>query len=181
MLFRKIDPVLADVPIDKYQAHIFNALPDFNVLWDCHHRAYLNPKQKFQYIPEVYFNRHYKEVLITNEMPLTSFFILSDRFEYDARKEKFTGNISMFVQCSDLDKLIDPTFIQRADLEFINQFMIANSKYKQSDMLLTNVVTGLENVYEGMDTTNLDYQDMNQWFVFRMDFKAEWYVTKKCN
>jgi len=181
MLYRKLDPVLVDVPIDKYQAHIFNSLPDFNVFWDSYHRAYLNPKEKFQYIPELYFNRHYKEILITNEIPLTTFFTVSDNVVYDNVTQKFTGKVSMFVQCSDLDKLINPTSIQRADLEFMNEFALSHEKYKGSDMKLIGIVTGIENVYEGMDTTNITFQDMNQWFVFRMDFDAQWYTTKKCN
>lgn len=181
MNYRKVDPVYIDVPIDKFQAHIFDSLPDFSPIWESYHRAYLNPKEKFQYIPEVYFNRHYSEVLITNRTALTSFFTASNEIEVNPRTNQHSGTISLFVQCSDLDALSLHTGVERPDAEFRNEFILAYNKYKGGDMDLIRIVTGIEEVYQGMDTTNVTFQDMNEWFVFRMDFRATFYATQKCN
>jgi len=164
-LVSKTDPKGIDISIGKLQNLLFTELDLLS--YESYPRVYKNPDINVLTIPETYIaTKDYKEVLFDDKFSLSSFWLVDDNRSID---EFATTTISVVFQVL-LDELY-PTVPHRADEEFIRDIynILYNNPY---DYDLTNVVTGIDNVYSEFDTSQVTWDDMSNFFVCRFDLEV---------
>lgn len=171
-----------DAVLDRLQRHIYAKLYEQLTNWNCHHRAYKNPKTNERgivLIPEVYnINGEYEEVFLNDSLDVLSFFVVNDERKVNSGNSVF--NFSLIVECN-LSKIF-PFIPHRADEEVISLFektIIQSQFFKY----LTGVKTGIDSVYNEFDKSNIKYDDMSNFCVFRFEFENVKYDPLKsiCN
>jgi hypothetical protein len=168
-IIRKTNPVGIDKPIDRLQNYLYNSLAWAN--YESYHRAYTNEKNGIK-IPEIYTsNGEYKNVFYNDNFDATSFFII------DENRDTETVNrvdLSLIYQV-DLTK-IKPAITHRADEEVLNEisFYLKRNSYGFD---LTNVKTGISNVYSGLNLEMPKGDDISNRFVARFDLVTNYEIT----
>ena len=164
---RKNNPVGIDLRIDKLQNFLYNKLAWVN--YESYHRAYKNQKEN-SLIPEVYTaNGDYKEVYFNDNYNATSFFLVDDNRTIE--DVSATVGVSLIYQVK-LDALY-PSVSHRADEEVVNEVTNwINLNNKGFD--LTNVITGIANVYSGLNLELPKNTDMSNFFVCRFDMNVKY-------
>ena len=160
-LVRKISPVGIDVRIDRLQNYLYNKLSWTN--YESYHRAYKNQKEG-SLIPEVYTsNGDYTEVYFNDNYYATSFFLTDDNRVIG---DGLSSTVSLIFQIQ-LDKIYS-SVTHRADEEALNEitgYLIDNSR----GFDLTNILTGIDNVYSGLNLEMPTNTNMSNFFVCRFD------------
>ena len=164
-LILKTIPRGVDIPINSLQNLLYTELDLLS--YESYPRVYKNPDVNGLTMPESYVgNKDYKEVFFDDKFSLTSFWLADDNRSVS---EFTTTTISVVFQVL-LDELY-PTIPHRADEEFIRD--IYNILYNSPrDYDLTNVITGIDNVYSEFDTSQVTWDDMSNFFVCRFDLEA---------
>lgn len=177
MVIRKSNPVDIDLVIDKIQSKLDTITFKSGSTWNNYHRAYKNPtKTRNGLVPEMFVNGiDYSEVLMDDTVDLTTFFIVSDSRPFE--DGLISTEIALIVQASKLDNLIDSP--HRPDEEmnarFINKLTNLHSNVK-----LTSVEHGIDNVYREFVRTKIKLDDMNQRYVARFNMSVR-YQSSCCN
>lgn len=169
-LIPKTDPKGVDIPIDRIQRLLFNKLTAEG--WDdykSYHRVYKNPKDG-GLVPEAYDgDKEYKEVLYNDGLNATSFFTADDNRVLDRASKEYSQTISAIFQV-DLIKLF-PAITHRADEEMHRLVFLALERNNWG-YVIDNIVTGVNNVYSGFNTVQLNTDDMSECHVVRFDFNV---------
>lgn len=168
-LILKTDPKGIDVVINNLQNTLFTELTtEFGWTdYQSYPRAYKNPKDG-SLIPENYDGSgDYKEVFYDDKFKATSFFLASDTSSLDRTSRQYSNTISAIFQVN-LKELL-PLITHRADEEMHRQVWLAITKSPQT-YLLDSIVTGVDNVYSGLNLTQLQIDDMSDCHVVRFDF-----------
>jgi len=167
-LYLKDKPKGVDKVINELNSLAFNALTDSNgwVDYSAYHRAYKNPTQE-GIIAEVFDkdDKDYKEVFYDDTVSASSFFVIDDEITTTDLGRIFNPTISMIFQV-DLS-VVGGLIEHRGDEEIVSQVVNALKKTKFGE--ITSIVRGVENVYSGFRTDNIQYTDMNPFFCFRVD------------
>lgn len=180
-LVQRVNPVGIDKIIDELQSDLFIELTN-NFGWtnyESFDRAYRN-KKKEDTLAEVYLqNGEYKEVLFNDNQTVTSFFLADERRAFTASGSKFEQDVCVIFQAN-LKKLF-PLLTNRGDEEMIDNIYKA-IKNKHWDERLTEVITGVDRVYESLKISyNKKYfDDMSYFSIARFNFKLL-YTNTKCS
>jgi len=174
MLHLKYNPVDVDVVVNQLQQSLWDAIPDFRPIWENYHRVYVNPVNQQSFIPELYVDGDYKEMLITDKSVLTTFITVSNIREVS--RMVFSATMSLYIQCSDLQELF-PTITHRPDEELENTFNRAYIGMFKGDIELKRTVRGVDDVYSGFDKKNVNFNDLNEFCLLRMDFDIKYTVN----
>ena len=172
-LTQKISPKGIDIVIDEIQEHLSSSISWTN--FNCYPRIYKEENQS-GVKPMLYVGTNdYEDVFYDDTLNGSCFF-----YEEDTRNATDNGyfnNVKLSIVFQlDLTALF-PTIIHRADEEAHNKVIIALKKlmpYK-----VTNLVTGYKNVYAEFDTSQVQYDDISQYHVFRVDMEV--IVNNNCN
>ncbi len=169
MVVRKSNPVDIDLIIDLIQTEIDSITFKPGSTWNNYHRAYKNPtKTRNGLVPELFVNGiDYREVLMDDTVDMTTFFIVSDKRPVE--NHLITTEVSLIVQASRLDNLIDVP--HRADEE-MNGMFIDKLDNLLSNIKLTGIEHGIDNVYREFVKTKIKLDDMNQKYVARFNMNV---------
>ena len=131
--------------------------------YNAYHRAYKNPTQN-GIIAEVFDkdDKDYKEVFYDDTLSASSFFVISDEIPTVDLGRLYGTTVSMIFQC-DLS-VLGETIDHRGDEEIVSQVVNALKGNKYGE--ITSIVRGVDNVYSGFRTDQIQYTDMNPCIVF---------------
>jgi hypothetical protein len=168
LVYLKDNPKGVDKVVNDLNAQLFNDLTTSNG-WDnynAYHRAYKNPTQE-GIIAEVFDkdDKDYKEVFFNDTLNASSFFVIDDTTNTTDLGRIFTQTVSIIFQV-DLSAVAG-SIETRADEEIIAQVVNSIQKNKFGD--ITAITRGIENVYTGFRTEQIQYTDMQPFFCFRID------------
>lgn len=170
---RKILPVGIDRVVDSLQTKL-EGLGWSN--YQIYPRAYKNDSEG-NLIPENYTgNKEYREVLFDDTYDATTFFLADDTFEAQSYGQRLLTTLSVFFQVK-LNKL-KSSIAHRADEEVRYDAVLALRNNKHG-WVINNVITGVANVYAGLDSTKIINDDMSNYHVFRIDMSGSYAVD--CN
>lgn len=174
VLTQKISPKGIDVVIDEIQTRLSTAITWTN--FNSYPRIY-KEEIKGGVKPMLYTgNKEYQDVFTNDGLNGSLFF-----YHEDSRAAINNGyfndvTLSMVVQL-DLDALY-PLVAHRADEEAHNEVLIALKKVSPTIKII-NLVTGLKSVYSEFATTEVQFDDISKFHVFRIDMKTV--VDNDCN
>lgn len=174
MMIRKTDPQAVDQLIDKIQVHLDKKLSSLLGEWENNHRAYKNPKRQGQngFVAEVYKGHgEYRECFYDDNFDWTSFFIVSD--ESDFVESRLSTDISWIIQ-GRLSSSFNTA--HRADEELRNEVVKAFNSFRGL-IELVSTENGIDRVYSEFDTSNLNYDDMSDVHVLRINFTGQYSAT----
>jgi hypothetical protein len=168
----KLSPVGVDLAISKIQTALYEGLVD-NGTWtdyESYHRAYKNNSAN-GIKAEVHTCRDdYKDVFTDDQHGVSSFFIVSDD-KTPLEANLFQTDIDIIFQI-DLKKIY-PNSPHRNDEEMHNEIAsILTSMGGNFD--LTNIITGIDNVYSEFDTGQLNYDDLQPFHVVRFTVRTKY-------
>lgn len=170
-VFRKTDPVGIDAVVDDLQTQLETL---GWTTYDNYSRAYKN-KTENGIIPERYTqDGNYLEVLFNDNLNASSFFLMGDSLPVIEEGLKVNGSLSLIVQVK-LDKL-KPLITHRPDEEIRYSVVLALSD-NTYNWEVTNITTGIDNVYSGFDVSQINYTDMSEFHVFKLDLNG-YYIVK---
>jgi hypothetical protein len=168
MLILKDMPVGIDIPIQKAQTKLYNALA--SIQWyDAYGRCYRNKKGN-GYIAEVYTeNDEYKEVYLDDVLTMISFFGVADKVSFDTK----ASTMVHLVVFANLEKIL-PDVPHRADEE-LRQMVISAIGRSAFGLEYQSLETGIENVLREYPGSRRDdgliAADMSPWHCFRINYK----------
>ena len=167
MLIRKTDPKGIDISIDRLQDYVYNNYTASE--YESYPRAYKNNRGDGGIIPEVYTsNGDYKETFFDDRFEISSFWLVDDNSSVD---ELTTTTISVIFQVNIAE--LYPSITHRADEEFIRDMY--NILYDNPwSYKITGISRGIENVYSEFDTSQVQWDDMSDFFVCRFDLEVEY-------
>lgn len=171
-LVQKISPIGVDKIIDGLQEYLYDELNLAN--WQSYPRAYKNP-EKFDdngFIPEVFIDGEYYDCKYDDRYDLTTYFVVSDAREYDGGV--FTTEIALILQ-SNIEALL-PLVPHRADEELLNLFTDKIIDYPGEGISMLGIETSVSAVYQEFTTDNVKFNDMNEFFVARINLQATYYT-----
>jgi hypothetical protein len=172
-LIQKSNPINEDVVIAAIQTQLYNDLLLKGITnYESYERVYL-----INGVPELYIGGgNYKEVYFDDRFNLTSFFLLGETKTID-ELGYYSTTLSIIFQ-ADLSKLL-PTITHRADSELHD--MVKKSLDKvAATMELKEIVTGINNVYQGLDFENSQYlNDVSSYHLFRVNLDIQF--SESCN
>ena len=175
-LILKTNPVGIDTVINNINYIVFKSLDwvsdsDNPVNYTAYHRALKNPKNG-GIVPEVYEidtpNRsgEYTESLYNDELDASSFFYVEDNIvSSDDLNRIFSTTLSMVFQV-DLD-VVANGIKHRGDEEIHR--VVVNAVNKGIYGKVTNIATGISNVYSEFDQNQITFTDMQPFHCFRVD------------
>lgn len=168
---RKINPVGIDKIIDLFQTFLDTKFVGED--WVMYPRVYPNPKKRKlnSKVPEYFEDLEYYETFMDDNHTMTSFFLVSS----DRTQENGVSKVpvSLVCQVSRLSTLF-PTIQHRADEEFNNTLINAFTNYNSSAFEYKGMTTEIQNVYREFDKDELRLDDMNEFYVVRFNFNAEY-------
>ena len=173
---RKDNPKGVDYVIDLLQEYSYNAFtvaasPDPWTNYESYHRAYVNEK-KDRDTPEVYIgNGEYKEVFNDDSFNVTSFWLVANERPLIDDSELYQADISIIFQVDKLDVMF-PTINHRADEELHRQIHQV-LKDNQWGFVISDFVTGIDDVYAGLSTDQVKWDDISHKHVVRFNFTVE--------
>lgn len=168
----KNNAVGIDEVINNVNKDIYTSLTELAgwTNYEAYHRANKNYTRE-GIIPEIYVQHsgdtgEYLETLFEDRYNATSFFTVEDNSDIS---ELGTYNVSLFMQL-DLRRLY-PNLLHRADEEAHNDVIVALRDH--ADVKITNIIKRIDNVYSEFRTDNLNYDDLSERHVFRVDFTID--------
>lgn len=179
MLILKTNPVGVDVPVDRLQKLLYNGIAGIDpVTWvangyESYHRAYKNENNEGTsgLRPEVYdANNEYKEVFFDDNFSATSFF-LADNTLNSPDGHLYQTEISIIFQLR-LNELY-PAITHRADEEAHNEVLVKLENNPWS-YTVSQVITGIPQVYEDLNVDKVRYDDMHPKHVFMVKMSIEY-------
>lgn len=164
-LTTKIAPKGIDIVVDEIQAHLNTELSTWTN-FNCYPRAY-KEETKNGVIPMINEDgSEYTDVFFNDGVDGSCFFYVEDsRSAVHGYFNDVTLSIVFQVQ---LDELYST--VHRADEEANNEVIIALKKL--TDYEIVSLVTGLKNVYSEFDTSSVEFDDVGNFHVFRVDLKV---------
>jgi len=171
-LIQKTDPIGVDKVIDGLQEYLFNEL---NLsLWQSYPRAYKNPNHFNDqvFIPEVFIDGEYYEAFYDDDYNLTSYFVVDDERNFDGGV--YTTEIALIIQAN-VETLL-PSIPHRADEELLNLICREIQYYPGEGIDLLGVETSVLAVYREFTSERLTFNDMNEFFVARINMNATYYT-----
>jgi hypothetical protein len=161
MIYTKTNIKGVDVPIQRLQDYLYNALDiDGHVSYG---RCYKNNRNG-QVIPE-YFKgkKEYVDVLFDDRHPMTSFAIVDNTVEFE---ERASQEISFIFQAN-LKSVFNDN-LERSDEQLTNNIatLLFNNPW---DYKLKSIKTGVEDVYREFGLEAIAFTDMQDFFVVRFD------------
>lgn len=172
-IIQKNNPINEDAVIAEIQVQLYNDLIAKGVTnYESYERVYL-----LNGVPELYVgNGNYKEVYFDDRFNLTSFFLLGQTKTIDSIGY-YSAPLSIIFQ-ADLTKLF-PTITHRADAELHDMVKKSLDKVK-STITINEIVTGIENVYQGLDFEQSQYlDDVSSFHLFRVNMEIKF--LESCN
>lgn len=178
-LITKLNPIGVDVPIDKIQNDLYTALVT-NGTWsnyESYHRAYKN-ETRDGIRPEVFRGRtgtaknenSYKDVFMDDDFNVTSFFLVPDEIPV-TDGSIHTPTISIIFQAN-LPKLY-PNAPHRFDSEFHSD-VINVLRTLPGDYRYIGIHTSIDDVYTGLDTSKVKWDDMQKFHIVRFEVQVEY-------
>ena len=178
-LERKPFPVNEDRPIDKMQVALYNGLVT-NGTWtnyESYHRAYKNETPD-GIRPEIFRGtdkgNDYWDTFNNDDFSATSFFLVADNITVE--NDMHTANISIIFQAN-LEKLF-PSAPTRFDAEMRNQIS-AILKNLDGRFSYIDTHTSINAVYDGLDTSKVNWDDMQRFHVVRFEIEAKYILECK--
>lgn len=178
---RKTNPVGIDAVIDNLQLSIHKLVDSGK--WSSmtvYPRAYKNESEA-GIKPEIFTGTSgvdYEEVLYNDKLAASCFFITDDNMNVINENQRGRGRISVILQV-DLNQ-IKPNITHRPDEEARYDAVIALSRNRYN-WNVTNVITGIANVYREFDRRKIKYTDMNKRHVFRVEMEGTYSYDCKIN
>jgi len=175
-LILKTSPVGIDTVINNINYLVFKELEWLStgtsspVNYTAYHRALKNPRNG-EIVPEVYEidtvtrRGEYSEVLYNDSVDASSFFYVDDNQTPIDNGLLFNTTVSMVFQV-DLSVVAD-NIKHRGDAE-IHRIVI-NAINKGIYGKVSNLVTGIPNVYSEFDQSQIEFTDMHPFHCFRVD------------
>ena len=171
IVYLKDNPKGVDKVINDLNEQLFNDLTTVNGWEDynAYHRAYKNPTQN-GIVAEVFDkdDKDYKEVFFDDTLNASSFFVIEDEMPATDNGRIFTTTISAIFQV-DLSTIAGK-IETRADEEIVAQ--VINSLQLNKFGEISSVTRGIENVYSGFRTDQIQYTDMQPFFCFKIDLEV---------
>ena len=168
VVYLKDSPKGIDKVVNTLNEQLFKDLTTVNGWegYNAYHRAYKNPTQN-GIIAEVFDkdDKDYKEVYFNDTLNASSFFVIDDNISTTDTGRIFTTTVSIIFQV-DLSTIAG-TIETRADEEIISQ--VVNSIQTNKFGEISNIARGIDNVYSGFRTDQIQYTDMQPFFCFRVD------------
>jgi len=172
-LVQKISPKGIDLPIARLQTALYSGLTwsTGGNTYQSYERAYKNEKDGSK-LPEVFMGNsdtgknEYREVFNNDDFSASSFFLASDNRTGD---DLITSDVDIVFQL-DLKKLY-PLIVHRADEEAhqdVTSILFGNV----SDYKVTNIITGVSNVYADLNLTKINPDDMHPFHVFKVTMEV---------
>ena len=180
-LILKESPVGIDTVINNINNIVFDELDWLStnenpVNYTAYHRALKNPKNG-GLVPEVYEidtstrTGEYTEVLYDDYLDASSFFYVDDNINSsDDVNRMFTTTLSMVFQV-DLS-VVAENIKHRGDAEIHR--VVVNAINKGIYGKVTNVATGIANVYSEFDQSQIEFTDMHPFHCFRVDIAVNY-------
>ena len=167
MLYLKDIPVGIDVPIQRFQKHLYEVLPEIwqidECQYDCFGRAYRNQKGS-GYVPEVYLgDNKYRDAYFDDDKTAVSFFGVEDVQKVDIA---LIANVYL-IYCIDLKKAY-PAVNHRSDEEAHRDIINVSEQYQFGKFM--GLVTGIDSVFKGYDIKQIKYRDMHPLHCFRLNY-----------
>ena len=172
-LIQKSNPINEDVVIAAIQTQLYNDLLLKGITnYESYERVYL-----INGVPELYIgNGNYKEVYFDDRFNLTSFFLLGETKTID-ELGNYTVPLSIIFQ-ADLTKLL-PTITHRADAE-LHDIVKKSLDKVAATMEVKEIVTGIDNVYQGLSFEGSQYlDDVSSFHLFRVNLSIQF--EDSCN
>lgn len=170
MIYIKDEAVGIDIVINEVQKVVSEALQWSN--YNGYHRAYKNETSN-GIVAEVYkignqqFNGDYEEVFNDDRIDASSFFLTPDINTTGDDGRIFSPTISMIFQVN-LSRL--EGFDKRNDEEVHRKVVLAvNSSVNAK---IESIETGISNVYSGLDSSQLKYDDMQPFHCFKANISV---------
>lgn len=177
---RKPNPVNEDEAIDKIQVALYNGLVT-NGTWtnyESYHRAYKNETPE-GIRPEIFRGTakgsDYWDSFMNDDFNATSFFLVDTPISVE--NGMHTANISIIFQVN-LEKLYPPA-PHLFDAEMHMQIEAILSKL-DGTFTYIDTYTSINEVYDGLDTSKVQWDDMQKFHVVRFEIEAK-YVGKVCS
>lgn len=175
-LYLKTEPMFIDKRIQSLQNYIWSELDGLQSSWSSYGRCYKNPKAGTrEFVPEFYTgSNNYKDVLFNDKVYLSTFFLVGDSVIVEGRT--YTHTVDFFVQAR-LNKLFNTT--HRADAELDNTILQVIEKNPYG-FDITDVTHGISNIYNGMDTSLIDFTDMSDFYCMKVTMDVTVTTDNNC-
>lgn len=183
MVTLKTSPVGIDVPIQavlsELNAYILEEYGIDDDKYKCYGRAYRNQQAlpADGYVPEVFAggnSNDYKEVLVDDLTPVTSFFSTPERIVINAQSGKMSASIPL-IFCVNLAEIFpganrNDEEARMTVLKFFNETM--------NGFTVNEVITGIANVYSEYtgfrNKSEMKFRDMHPWHHFRLNLNLNY-------
>lgn len=173
----KTNPIGIDAVVDSLQNKLQTLVT--NNEWTAlqiYPRAYKNETDN-GIKPEIfteYDTKEYQEVLFDDNYDATCFFLMNDNLNVVNLGQRVEGNLSIIFQVK-LPK-IKPSITHRADEE-VRYDILRVLERNRYNWEITNIITGIDNVYTGFNTDGIQWTDMSEWHVFRIEMSGTYNVS----
>ena len=180
-LILKNSPVGIDTVINNINKLVYDDLDwlstNYNAIhYTAYHRALKNPNGQGGLIPEVYNidtvtrSGEYSEVFYDDSLDASSFFYVDDNQSTIDNGRMFNTTLSMVFQV-DLS-IVASAIKHRGDAEIHR--VVVNAINKGIYGKVSNVVTGIQNVYSEFEQSQIDFTDMHPFHCFRVDIDVNY-------
>ncbi len=180
-LIRKISPVGIDIPIDRVQDLLYSGLGGKLPLswvtaengYQSYHRAYKNEdnQEDAGQIVEAYDGTNeYKDVFFADNFSASSFFLSEDTI--GSNGHLYNTDISIIFQLN-LEETY-PTITHRADEEAHREVLLILENAPWASYSITELVTGIDNVYAALNLGKIRYTDMHPRHCFMVTMNVEY-------
>tara|TARA_R110001592_G_scaffold313185_1_gene588561 strand:- start:134 stop:793 length:660 start_codon:yes stop_codon:yes gene_type:complete len=180
-LILKNSPVGIDTVINNINKLVYDDLnwlsTNYNPIhYTAYHRALKNPNGQGGLIPEVYNidtvtrRGEYSEVFYDDSLDASSFFYVDDNQSTIDNGRMFNTTLSMVFQV-DLS-IVASAIKHRGDAEIHR--VVVNAINKGIYGKVSNVVTGIQNVYSEFEQSQIDFTDMHPFHCFRVDIDVNY-------
>lgn len=180
MIFQRTNPVGIDKVISQIQTELFNTLTT-QYGWDANEynsfdRAYKNVRNLSSIatlIPEMFqdgsVEDDYSEAYFDDKVYASSFFLVDDNIPVTNGVAQASASVIFQLDLS----LVYPTITHRADEEAHRHVYLALEKMTNS-LDISAVVTGVPNVYSGLNIEQVLESDIHPCHVFRINFDLDY-------
>ena len=164
----KASPEGIDIKIQSLQTKLHNNLSAAGVwntaLYDAYGRAYRVPLIDDTYRLELDLgdNEYSGDAYINDAKAATSFFYVHDDDDYENHLFKSTVDIIFFVNLTTLLSSIT----HRADTE-VKEDIYELLRREPEGFKIQNCITGIDNVFAGMAISNIKYDDLQPYHIFK--------------
>ena len=170
-----IDTVIQELQTDIYDSLTSSWSGNINA----YGRVYRNADSNGNTYPRVFLgDKDYGDVYYDDNYSCVYCFIDSETHDTDD-EIMFTSNVRV-VFMVDLN-LVKPNETDRGDMEV--QYDVVNILREKSygSYNIKGIVKGVNNVFQGFDTSKIKFSDMQPYHCFGVDIKLNYYINNKCS